>query len=113
MGLNVGENPDEISIGSLAARPPPGPPDAHGEPLTMESPTLERILKSPRLPSLPAVAVQIIDLVQQPDIGLNELAAAVGRDPAMAGKILKTANSSFYAQARTISRVSDALMVLG
>ncbi len=79
----------------------------------MESPTLERILKSPRLPSLPAVAVQIIDLVQQPDIGLNELAAAVGRDPAMAGKILKTANSSFYAQARTISRVSDALMVLG
>ncbi len=79
----------------------------------MESPTLERILKSPRLPSLPAVAVQIIDLVQQPEVGLGELAAAVGRDPALAGKILKTANSSFYAQARTISKVSDALMVLG
>ena len=46
----------------------------------MESPTLERILKSPRLPSLPAVAVQIIDLVQQPEVALPPVLEALGLD---------------------------------
>lgn len=75
--------------------------------------TLEQVIASPRLPSLPAVAVQIIELVQQEDVGLPDLAATIGRDAALTGKILKTANSSYYARARAVSKLSDALMVLG
>lgn len=79
----------------------------------MDQAVLQRVLKSPRLPSLPAVALQIIDLVQQPDVSLDDLAVAISKDPALASKILKTANSGFYARSRRVSRLSEALVVLG
>ncbi len=79
----------------------------------MENSRLQQVLESPRLPSLPAVAIRIIDLVQQPDVTVAELADAIAVDPALAGKVLKTANSPMYAQARGISRLRDAVMLLG
>ena len=74
---------------------------------------LERILESPRLPSLPAIALEVLQLAQQPDVGIDQLADTIGNDPALAGKILRSANSSFYAQSREISTLRDAVMVLG
>ncbi len=79
----------------------------------MQKLTIEQVIASPRLPSLPAVAVRIIDLVQQPDVSIEQLAAVIANDAALASKILRMANSSFYARARSVSRLSDALMVLG
>ena len=51
--------------------------------------TLERVIASPRLPSLPAVAVRIIELAQQPDVALSDVAAVIAQDPSLAAKILK------------------------
>ncbi len=79
----------------------------------MPSPTIDQVIASPKLPSLPAVAVRIIDLVQQPDVSVDELASVVANDAALASKILRTANSSYYARARSVSKISDALVVLG
>jgi two-component system, cell cycle response regulator len=79
----------------------------------LKKPTIDEIIASPRLPSLPAVAVQIIDLVQQPQVSLPDLAKVISNDAALTGKILKTANSSYYARSRSVSKLSDALMVLG
>jgi diguanylate cyclase (GGDEF)-like protein len=59
------------------------------------------------------VAVRIIDLVQQPDVSLTELADVISKDAALASKILRTANSSHYARTRAVSKLSDALIVLG
>ncbi len=75
--------------------------------------TIEQVIASPRLPSLPAVAIRIIDLVQQPDVSIDQLATVIANDAALASKILRMANSSFYARMRGVSRLSDALMVLG
>ena len=75
--------------------------------------TIEKVLASPKLPSLPAVAVEIIKLVQDPDVSLLEIAEVISNDGALTSKILKSANSSFYARARAVSKLSDALMVLG
>ena len=75
--------------------------------------SLESVLASPRLPSLPSVAIRIIELVQEPDVTVAELADAIAVDPALASKILKTANSPLYAQSRRISRLRDAVMRLG
>ena len=74
---------------------------------------LGRILRSPRLPSLPSIALEVIDLVQQSDVDINEIANTIQNDPALSGKILKTVNSSFYGQAYTVSTISHALVVLG
>jgi diguanylate cyclase (GGDEF)-like protein len=74
---------------------------------------LERILKSPRLPSLPTIALEVIDLVQQQDVNIKQIAETIQHDPALSSKILKTVNSSFYAQAHSIGTISHALVVLG
>jgi len=79
----------------------------------MSDQILQRVLQSPRLPSLPTIAIEVIDLVQQRDVNIKQIARTIQHDPALAGKILKTVNSSFYGQAHSVSTVSNALVVLG
>ena len=74
---------------------------------------LDRVLQSPRLPSLPTIALKVLDLAQQPDVDFKHIAEAIQHDPGLSTKILKTVNSAFYGQAREISTVSRALQVLG
>lgn len=79
----------------------------------MNQQLLERVLRSPRLPSLPAIALEVIDLVQDDSVSIKRIAETIQNDPAMSGKILKTVNSSFYGQSKSISTISQALVVLG
>lgn len=74
---------------------------------------LDQILDSPQLPSLPAVALEVVELVQRPDISIDALAETLARDPALASRLLKTVNSSFYAQARTITTIRQAVVIMG
>ena len=74
---------------------------------------LGRILQSPRLTSLPTIALKVIDLAQQPEVEFRHIAEAIQHDPGLSTKILKTVNSPFYGQAREISTVSRALQLLG
>ena len=48
------------------------------------------------LPSLPIVAVKIIQQIKREKLSNNELAEIISYDPALTAKILKIANSSFY-----------------
>ena len=79
----------------------------------MNQEVLERVLKSPRLPSLPSIAIEVIDLVQHKDVRIKQIADTIQNDPALSTKILKTVNSSFYGQAHAVSTLSHALVVLG
>lgn len=81
--------------------------------MAIQEELLERVLKSPRLPSIPAVALKIIDLVQQDEVNMDAIAETIKHDPALSTKVLKTVNSSFYGQAKTISTINQALVVLG
>jgi len=74
---------------------------------------MDKVLKSPRLPSLPTIALEVIELVQQRDVNIKQIASTIQHDPALSSKILKTVNSSFYGQAHTVSTISHALVVLG
>jgi len=79
----------------------------------MKEQILDKVLRSPRLPSLPTIALEVIELVQQQDVNIKHIANTIQHDPALSTKILKTVNSSFYGQAHTISTISHALVVLG
>ncbi len=74
---------------------------------------VDKILESPHLPSLPTVALEVLDLAQRPDVEIDDLAAILKQDPALASNILKTVNSSFYGQARQIATVNQAIVILG
>ena len=73
----------------------------------------QRLHRCPDLPSLPAVAAQVIELGRRPDVGLGEVAEVIGRDPALAAKLLRIVNSPLYAQRRKVENLRQALMVLG
>ena len=79
----------------------------------MNQQLLDSVLQSPRLPSLPTIAIEVIDLVQQKDVNIKQIAHTISHDPALSSKILKTVNSSFYGQAHSIATVSHALVILG
>jgi diguanylate cyclase (GGDEF)-like protein len=64
-------------------------------------------------PSPSRVATEIISLARDPDIEMSKVAQAVGRDPAMTAKILRIANSAFYAQRRPSQNLRQALVIIG
>ncbi len=65
------------------------------------------------LPSPPAIAIQILNAVQQENSSMQELARIISADPALTGKLLKVANSGFFARPNEITCVDRALSVLG
>lgn len=79
----------------------------------MNQELLERILRCQTLPSLPAVAMQVIELTREPYVSMKKLAATIQNDQALSAKILKTVNSSFYGLRRPCANISQALVMLG
>jgi len=79
----------------------------------MNADLIARIRKCSNLPSLPTIAVQVLDLAQRPTMDIQEIARAISKDPALSTKILRTVNSSFYGRSHAISTISHALVVLG
>lgn len=77
------------------------------------NPDVERaVLSCQRLPSLPAVALEILQLCRSPDVDLRKLVAALGKDPALAARVLRAANTAAVARGQ-VSTLQKAVMLLG
>jgi HD-like signal output (HDOD) protein len=75
---------------------------------------LQSLLKGvATLPSLPSIAMRIIQEVKKDTSSLNELAGIISVDPALAAKILRLANSSFYALPYKVDSIGRAVNILG
>jgi len=72
-----------------------------------------RVRQCPNLPSLPTIAMQVLDLAAKVDVDLAEIARIISKDPALSTKILRTVNSSFYGRSQNVSTISHALVILG
>jgi len=79
----------------------------------MDSNILEEILGSASLPSLPGVAVQVLELTSDPNVSLEELARLIRNDQALSVKVLQTVNSSFYGLRQRCASIQKALGLLG
>jgi len=65
------------------------------------------------LPSLPAVAMQVLEIGEDPDSELMDIAGIVTNDPALCLRLLKAANSPLYASRRQVDNLRQAVNVLG
>ncbi len=65
------------------------------------------------LPPLPAVALRVMQVAQNPKSSASDLALVVSSDPGLSARILKIVNSAAYRRTREISSVKDALVMLG
>ncbi len=82
------------------------------EPYMNES-VVNRIRQCASLPSLPAIALQVLEMAQKEQVDLGEIARIISKDPALSSKILRTVNSTFYGRSQSISTISHALVILG
>ncbi len=78
------------------------------------APELERrILASPRLPSLPAVALEVLRLCHADEIDLWKIADALSSDPALAARVLRAANCASLAARGRVGTLTRAVPLLG
>lgn len=80
---------------------------------TATSVDLEFLRNADNLPALPAVALEVIRLTQQEEVDLEEIGETVGRDPALAARLVKLSNSPLFGRAQEVTSINQALMVLG
>jgi len=78
-------------------------------------PTLERVAAEPKYsPRRPLLLPQLLRAVNDDDVSQREIANIIARDPALAGNLLKLANSSFYrVNAQAVESVDRAVALLG
>ena len=69
--------------------------------------------KAENLPTPPAVAMRVLELAQQDDVDLDEVANVIEGDPAIVAKLLRVANSPLFGSVREVQSIRQALMVLG
>ena len=65
------------------------------------------------LPTMPAVAAQVVQAVDDPDSSIDDIRALIERDTAIAGRILKISNSALYGFPSEIQSLSHAISLLG
>ena len=73
----------------------------------------EKLKTAVNFPSPPAVAQQIIALAGDADVDIVKLTATISKDPGLAAKILRVANSPIYSKRRKSDNLRQALVVLG
>jgi putative nucleotidyltransferase with HDIG domain len=71
------------------------------------------IMSAADLPTIPVVAIKVMQLIESESANAEELAKIVASDPAVAARVLKISNSSFYGCQRQIQTLSSAIVVLG
>ncbi len=88
-----------------------GPAPLPGQPDSPNFLTFKNAAKD--LPAFPAVAGEVMKLVDDDDSSASDLQRVIGRDPALAARVLKIANSAFYGASTEISTLSHAITRLG
>ncbi len=66
-----------------------------------------------RLPTLPGIAVKILEVIKKEHTDINEIANIISSDPPLSAEILKTINSPLYGLPSKIATVPRAVGMLG
>jgi PAS domain S-box-containing protein len=77
--------------------------------------TLQKKIESGeiRIPSLPKVAAQVIELSGDKDISIKKMVEIIEKSPSMAVELLKLANSPFYRGTKTVKTIQGAITRIG
>ena len=78
------------------------------------SQNIEEIIQDHKdLPTLPGIAMRILDAVGKNQINLKEIADIISTDPPLSAKVLQLINSPFYGLPTKITSVQRAINLLG
>lgn len=82
-------------------------------PRSSESILDQFVTRAAQLYSLPAVALRVLQLTQNPGVDVDELRRCVESDPAITGKLLRVVNSSLFGISKYVTNVGQAISLLG
>ena len=71
------------------------------------------IKKSGNLPTLPEILLKLLDACDNDTAPLSDIAAIIGKDPALAAKVLQLVNSAYHGLSRTYTSIEQAVVYLG
>lgn len=71
------------------------------------------ILKRTAVPPNQIETLELISLMQNPEVAIGELAAIIQRDVALSYRLLRIVNSAYYSLPRQIESIKDAIVLLG
>ncbi len=77
------------------------------------SPLEKFVDRATQLYTLPAVAMQVLQLTECPKVDSAALKDCIERDPALVSKILRTVNSSLFGGIRNVTDLNQAIALLG
>lgn len=73
----------------------------------------ERIKSLINLPTLPIIATQIIRISREDRLSVNQMLPIIEKDPPLAMRVLKIANSPFYGLTEKVQSLRHAIVVIG
>ena len=65
------------------------------------------------LPPFPAVALQLLSVLDDEDVPMKKIVDLLRIDPALSAEILRVANSALYGLSRRVDNISHAIVILG
>jgi HD-like signal output (HDOD) protein len=74
---------------------------------------LARRLEEVGIETQPKVALRMLQLAQRADVELSDYEQTIRTDSALSGRLLRLANSAFYAQRHPVTRLQRALVLMG
>jgi len=74
---------------------------------------LDRLKTGYNLPTLSPVALKLVELASDDACSARDLAGLIGKDPSLAVRLLKLANSAFYQTRQPVSTLEQAVVRVG
>ncbi len=65
------------------------------------------------LPSIPTVALQCLELLNKPELGLAKVVEAIGQDPIVAPQVIRRAHSALHGGSERVRTIEQAVSRLG
>ncbi|MBN2299328.1 MAG: HDOD domain-containing protein [Deltaproteobacteria bacterium] len=80
----------------------------------MDNPVFDTIKNIDDLPTLPSIAMEVIALSRSPEVSINKVSECIYKDPPLATKVLRMANSSFYRRgSNEVDTLHRAILMMG
>jgi len=79
----------------------------------MKPDLLRQLANCKNMPTLPAVAVRIMEICQQPEPDLPAAARVIATDPGLSARLLRMANSPILGAHHQVTTISHAIAMLG
>src|SRR5262245_65395254 len=74
---------------------------------------LQKRLGDTSVPTLPQVAVRILELIANPNSTIQKFTEVIKTDQALTGRLLRLSNSAQFAQRQPVTRLERAMVLLG